>query len=98
MTPIRLPAHPGQILEAEFLNRLGISQTTLARTLRVKPGTVNELVRGKKGITPTTACMLAAALGTTPEYWMNLQVAYDLARVRRKAGIKRIPAAGAVDG
>jgi antitoxin HigA-1 len=98
MPLIRLPVHPGEILQVEFLAARGISQTTLARTLGVKPGRVNELVRAKRGITPETAWMLAAALGTTPEFWMNLQMAYDLARARpKKTRIKKLPAGIAAD-
>ena len=93
MPMIRLPTHPGEVLQTEFLTARRISQTTLARTLKVKSGRVNELVRGKRGVTPETAWMLASALGTTPEFWMNLQTAYDLARARpKKTRIKKLPA------
>ena len=98
MSSSRTPSHPGEILESEFLVPLGISQTTLARALRVKPGRVNELVRGKRGITPETAWMLARALRTSPEFWMNLQMAFDLARVRPPARIRGISTNGAADG
>jgi antitoxin HigA-1 len=75
-TPInRVPSHAGQILQTEFLSPRGITQSTLARELSVKAPPVNELVNGKRGITPQTAWMLARALGTSPEFWMNFQAA-----------------------
>lgn len=98
MSRARPPSHPGEILESEFLVPLGISQTTLARAVKVKPGRVNELVRGKRGITPETAWMLAGALRTSPEFWMNLQTAFDLARARPRALIRRISTNGAANG
>ena len=78
----RVPTHPGVILAQEFLAPLGISQVALAAHLGVPVQRVNELVRGKRGVTPATAWLLAQALGTTPEYWVNLQTAHDLARSR----------------
>ncbi len=78
----RIPTHPGVILAQEFLAPLGISQVALAAHLGVPVQRVNELVRGKRGVTPETAWLLAQALNTTPEYWLNLQTAHDLARSR----------------
>ena len=78
----RIPTHPGVILAREFLAPLGISQVALAAHLGVPVQRVNELVRGKRGVTPETAWLLAQALSTTPEYWVNLQTAHDLARSR----------------
>lgn len=78
----RIPTHPGVILAREFLAPLGITQVALAAHLGVPVQRVNELVRGKRGVTPETAWLLAQALNTTPEYWVNLQSAYDLARSR----------------
>ena len=88
------PTHPGQILQTEFLGPRGITQSRLALVLNVKLPRVNELVHGKRGITPKTAWMLAGALGTTPEFWMNLQAVYDLARVRPPVPIKMIRSHG----
>ncbi|HMD90537.1 MAG TPA: HigA family addiction module antitoxin [Anaerolineaceae bacterium] len=73
-----IPIHPGEILLEEFLNPLGISQNLLAKNMRVAPGRINEIVNGKRGITAETALRLACALGTTPEFWLNLQMKYDL--------------------
>jgi antitoxin HigA-1 len=78
----RIPTHPGEILLEEFLKPLGISQVAFARHVGVPLQRVNEIVRGKRGITPDTAWRFAQSLGTTPEFWMNLQAAYDLARSR----------------
>ncbi len=78
----RVPTHPGVILNQEFLAPLRITQVALAAHLGVPVQRVNELVRGKRGMTPETAWLLAQALDTTPEYWLNLQAAHDLARTR----------------
>ncbi len=61
-----------------------ITQVTLAKHLGIPVQRVNKIVRGKRGITPETAWLLAQAFGNTPEFWMNLQVTYDLARSRPK--------------
>ena len=81
----RVPTHPGEILREEFLAPLGQTQVALAKHLKVPVQRINELVRGKRGVTPETAWLLAQALNTTPEFWLNLQAAYDLA-VTRPAG------------
>lgn len=77
--PTRSPLpHPGEILQAEFLDPLGVTQTALAERIGVSFRRINELVNGKRGITPDTALRLAKAFGTTPEFWLNLQQAWDL--------------------
>ncbi|RME49587.1 MAG: addiction module antidote protein, HigA family [Caldilineae bacterium] len=78
----RLPTHPGEILLEEFLKPYGLSQAAFAEHLKVPVQRINEIVRGKRGITPKTAWLLAQALGTTPEFWLNLQNTYDLAKTR----------------
>lgn len=70
--------HPGEILDEEFLKPMGISQSRLARDIDVPHRRVNEIVLGKRGITPDTAMRLAIYFGTTAEFWMNLQTTYDL--------------------
>lgn len=90
----RIPTHPGAILQREYLDPLGITQVALAAHLGVPVQRINELVRGKRGVTPETAWLLAQALGTTPEFWMNLQSAYDLARCRPAEPITALTAAG----
>ena len=86
----RIPTHPGVILSQEFLAPLGISQVALAAHLQVPVQRINELVRGKRGVTPETAWLLSRALNTTPEFWVNLQTAHDLARARPKEPVKRL--------
>jgi addiction module HigA family antidote len=72
------PISPGEILLAEFLNPLGISQNKLARDLSVPVGRINDIIQGKRAITPDTALRLAVYFKMTPEFWMNLQSHYDL--------------------
>lgn len=86
----RTPTHPGVILGQEFLAPLGISQVAFAAHLGVPVQRINELIRGKRGVTPETAWLLAEALNTTPEFWINLQAAYDLARSRPTEPIERL--------
>ena len=83
----RLPnIHPGEILLEEFLKPLGISQNRLARSLAVPPRRVNEIVLGKRAITPDTALRLARFFGTTERFWLGLQTDYDLEEVTRRQG------------
>lgn len=72
------PISPGEILLAEFLNPLGISQNKLARDLSVPVGRINDIIQGKRAITPDTALRLAVYFNMTPEFWVNLQSHYDL--------------------
>ena len=78
MTTAHQSIHPGEILLEEFLNPLGISQYRLANAIAVPPRRINEIVHGKRGISPDTALRLARALGTSDRFWMNLQTRYDL--------------------
>ena len=80
----RIPTHPGEVLLEEFLIPMGISQVALAKHLGIPVQRVNEIVCGKRGVTPNTAWLLSQAFGTTPEFWMNLQTAYDLVRNKPK--------------
>ena len=74
----REPTHPGEMLLEEFLNPLGLTQRELADGIHVPYQRVNELVNGKRGVTPHTALRLAKFFGTTPDVWMNLQLRWDL--------------------
>jgi addiction module HigA family antidote len=76
----RIATHPGQILLQEFLEPLRLTQAELARALAIPLNRVNELVRGKRGVTPETALLLAGYFKNSPEFWMNLQTAHDLTR------------------
>jgi addiction module HigA family antidote len=86
----RIPTHPGEVLLEEFLNPLGITQVSFAEHIGVPVQRINEIVRGKRGVTPETAWLFAGALGTSPEFWLNLQSYYDLARSRPKRTVTRI--------
>jgi antitoxin HigA-1 len=77
----RPPTPPGEILLEEFLKPLGMTQAELAERIGVSYVRLNEIVNGRRGITPSTALRLAKALGTTPDFWLNSQVAVDLYRV-----------------
>lgn len=74
----RAPTHPGEMLLEEFLEPMGLTQRELADGIHVPYQRVNELVNGKRGVTPHTALRLAKFLGTTPDVWMNLQLRWDL--------------------
>ncbi len=82
----RKPSHPGEVLRMEFLKPMGISQVELARRMRVPVQRVNTLVNGKRDVTAETAMLLGRALKTSPEFWMNLQVACDLFEARARLG------------
>lgn len=81
--------HPGEHL-AEFLDELGISQYRLARTIGVAPRRINEIVLGRRSVTADTALRIGKALGTTPEFWLNLQATYDLDRARNSVSTDSI--------
>jgi addiction module HigA family antidote len=78
MATAHAPIHPGEILLEEFLSPLGISQYRLARAIAVPPRRINEIVHGKRAISPDTALRLSRALGTSDRFWMNLQTRYNL--------------------
>jgi len=70
--------HPGEILQEEYLNPLRMSAHALAIGLRVPAPRINDIVRRKRGISVDTALRLARFFGTTPQFWLNLQMSYDL--------------------
>jgi addiction module HigA family antidote len=74
----RRPTHPGEIFLEEFLVPLGITQKDAAEKLRISYPRMNEIVKGKRAVTPDTALRLARFTGTEPEFWLNLQQAVDL--------------------
>lgn len=90
----RVPTHPGEVLSEEFLKPMGVTQVAFAAHIGVPVQRINELIRGKRGITPQTAWLLAQALKTSPEFWVNLQALHDLAKNRPQAKIRPLPAAG----
>jgi addiction module HigA family antidote len=85
----RAPTPPGEILAEEFLAPMNLTQTALAKRMDVDVQVVNGIVRGRRAVTPETAWKLAAALETTPEFWMNLQTACDLFEARPKRAAAR---------
>jgi addiction module HigA family antidote len=86
----RIPTHPGEMLAEEFLKPMALPQTKLAEKLGISVQRINEIVNGKRGVTPETAWLFSQAFGTTPEFWMNMQTAYDLALARPEKKVARI--------
>lgn len=82
----RSPTHPGEMLLEEFLIPLGITQRDLADAIHVPYQRVNEIVNGRRGVTPSTALRLAKYFGNTPGFWMNLQLRYDLYEAKQDEG------------
>jgi addiction module HigA family antidote len=80
------PPHPGEVLRKEYLEPLGITGNKLALALHVTPPRIIEIVTGKRGITADTALRLAKCLNTSAEYWLTLQMQYDLAAVQKAIG------------
>lgn len=76
--PTMAPIHPGEILQVEYLERLGVTQHRLAVAIGVPPRRINEVVHGKRGITADTALRLARYFGTSERFWLNLQSRYEL--------------------
>jgi antitoxin HigA-1 len=79
----RPPTHPGEMLLAEFLNPMQLSQRDLAQAIAVPYQRINEIVNGRRGITPSTALRLAQFFGMSPDFWMNLQQRWDLYHARQ---------------
>lgn len=79
-------AHPGAILRTQFMEPYGLSASGLAIRLHVPAPRVNDIVRERRGISPDSALRLARYFGTTPQYWMDLQTAYDLRVAAELAG------------
>ncbi|MGH8738934.1 MAG: HigA family addiction module antitoxin [Burkholderiales bacterium] len=90
-TPHRVTTHPGEVLSEEFLHPLGMSVNALALALRVPTTRIGAIVKGERAVTADTALRLARFLGTSPEFWMNLQAMHDLTKARQQSGtaIKR---------
>lgn len=96
----RQPTHPGEMLRKEFLDPMGMTQRELADGIKVPYQRVNEIVNGKRGVTPSTALRLAKFFGTTSGYWLNLQQRVDLYEAQQKEreeieGIETHPLASA---
>lgn len=82
------PIHPGEILKKDFLDGLGVSQYRLAVDIDVPPRRINEIVHGLRGISADTALRLARYFRTTPQFWMNLQMRFDLQTEEERIGTR----------
>lgn len=80
------PITPGDILLVEFLEPMGISQAQLARDIKVPPNRINQIINGKREITADTALRLGKYFGIEPEFWLNLQMRYNMKVVKEKTG------------
>lgn len=80
------PIHPGEVLQAEFLEPLGLTQYRLAKNLKVPARRINEIVHGTRAVSADTALRLARFFGTSDRFWLNLQAAYDLDVERDRLG------------
>lgn len=89
-----VPVHPGEILWEDFLRPLELTQATLARHLGITQVRVNEIINGKRGVSAETAWLLSQAFGTSPQFWINLQVNYDLATSRPARHVSRLRRTG----
>jgi antitoxin HigA-1 len=89
MAKLLAPIHPGETLLEDVLKPQGMSVNRLARALAVDATRLNDIVRGRRGITADTALRLARYLGTSAEFWMGLQAEYDL-RVARREKLRKI--------
>ena len=74
----RAPTHPGEMLSEEFLKPMGLTQRALADAIHVPYQRINEITNGKRGITPSTALRLSKYFGTSADFWINLQLRWDL--------------------
>ncbi len=80
----REPTHPGEMLLEEFLKPMGLTQRQLSDAIKVPYQRINEIINGKRGITPSTALRLAKYFGTSEDFWLNLQLRWDLYRAIKK--------------
>ena len=82
------PPHPGETIKEDYLLPLGMSVNQFAKALGIGAARLNEIVRGERGVTADSALRLARYLGTSPEFWLNLQLLYDLRVAERKVRAK----------
>jgi antitoxin HigA-1 len=74
----RAPTHPGEMLSEEFLKPMGLTQRQLADSIHVPYQRINEIVNGRRGVTPSTALRLSKYFGVSPDFWLNIQLRWDL--------------------
>ncbi len=99
MKNMNIPAvavHPGELLQHEFLDPLGLTQAALAAHIGVSTRRINEICRGRRAISAETALLLSKALGTTPQFWMNGQSLYELACARKNNHLPEVGRISAV--
>jgi len=87
------PTHPGEMLLKEFLNPMGITQVAFAEHIGVSFKRINDIVNGRRAVTPQTAWLFAQAFGNSPQFWMNLQTTYDLVHHPADHEVRRLKAA-----
>lgn len=80
----RQPTHPGEMLREEFLIPMNLTQKELADSIKVPYQRINEIISGKRGVTPSTALRLAKYFGMTADFWLNLQIKFDLYLAQKK--------------
>jgi antitoxin HigA-1 len=81
---VAIPVHPGEIL-TDFIRDFGLTQVALGRHIGVDPSKINEICRGRRGISPLMAVKFAKAFKTSPELWLNLQQNWELSQVDQSA-------------
>ena len=91
----RVATHPGVILLKEFIEPLGLTQKAVATHIGIPIQRINEIVRGRRGVSPNTAWLLSEAFSTTPEFWLNLQATHDLSINKPKKHIQPLMPASA---
>lgn len=91
----RIRTHPGDILLAEFLEPYQTSARALAQAIGVPPNRVTEIVAGRRAVTADTAIRLGRHFGTSPRFWLNLQMAHDLSKAEAETNYDAIPVRGA---
>lgn len=82
--------HRGEVLLEEDLNEFGVSQNRLGREIDMSPRAINEILHGKRSITANSALRIAKHFGTSPEFWLNLQLSYDLEEAAKELDLKNI--------
>lgn len=90
MPAVKVIIHPGEILNEEYLKPGEVTQTAFAKHTGISRTRLNEIINGKRGVTPDTAIRIAKALGTSVELWINMQAHYDLLAAQKKVGRLRI--------
>lgn len=78
----RIRTHPGEVLRQEYMAPLGMSARVLAAAMHVPANRISDIVRGRRDVTADTAIRLSRLFGTTPQFWLNLQTAYDLSKAQ----------------